>query len=25
VLKEQCALEILPAVQTGAQNEMAIE
>jgi len=25
MLKEQCALKILPAVQTGAQNEMAIE
>jgi hypothetical protein len=25
VLKEYRALEILPAVQTGAQNEMAIE
>jgi hypothetical protein len=25
VLKKYCALEILPAVQAGAQNEMAIE
>jgi len=25
VLKKQCALKILPAVQAGAQNEMAVE
>jgi hypothetical protein len=25
VLKKYCALEILPAVQSGPQNEMAIE